>query len=284
MNKFKNFHLNIMQENLIFFDTETTGIIKNENKEIISNWDLIQIAYRKISDWKKQDKNLFFMTDTKIEVWAMAIHWIYPELLMKKSAWKYLTDDFREELSKVFLDWILIAHNIDFDKDVLQRAWIKMSDKQIDTLKVARVLKDEGVLKNNNWDLADFASLQYLRYFFELYEIKDENWNIECTTAHNAFWDVVVLEKVFYKLFELIKDKLNISDKEVLEKMIEMTKKEFIMVQNMRIWKYRGKTFKEVFEIDPNYLRWMLNTDLSEDLKYTAKVWLWLEKDKKFFS
>jgi hypothetical protein len=72
----------------------------------------------------------------------------------------------------------------------------------------------------------------------------------ECTTAHDAFGDVVVLENVFYSLFNIIKDKLEISDEEVIEKMISMTNKEFILIKTMRIGKYRGKSFEEVANID----------------------------------
>jgi len=47
------------------------------------------------------------------------------------------------------------------------------------------------------------------------------------------------LENVFYKLFERIKEKLNISDAEVLEIMQKITDKEFSMIKTMRIGKYR---------------------------------------------
>ena len=53
---------------ILFFDTETTGILKDDKWQITSNWDLIQLAYRKIENWVKTDKNIFFNTDTEIEV------------------------------------------------------------------------------------------------------------------------------------------------------------------------------------------------------------------------
>ncbi len=268
---------------LLFFDTETTGILKDEKNNIVSNWDLIQLAYRLLKNWKKEDKNIFFNTDTKIEISSMAIHWIYPELLRKKSNWKYLDDEAREKLSKIFSENILVAHNIDFDKDVLEKSWIKYSSELIDTLKVARIMWDEGVLKGPNQEEPEFMNLQYLRYFFELYEIRDSEWKLECTTAHDAFWDVVVLENVFYELFKRMKNILKLSDWEIIEKMMEMTKKEFIMVKKMRVGKYRWRTFEEVYNIDKWYLQWMIGADFSEDIKYTAKVWLWLQEDKKFF-
>jgi hypothetical protein len=47
------------------------------------------------------------------------------------------------------------------------------------------------------------------------------------------------LEKVFYELFKIIKNKLNLSDEEVIENMMSMTKKEYILIKTMRIGKYR---------------------------------------------
>lgn len=268
---------------IIFFDTETTWIIKNDFWEVISNWDLIQIAYRKIENWVKIDENIFFNTDTKIEIWAIAIHGIYKKLLEKKSAWKYLSDEGRKKLSTILNNWILVAHNIDFDKDVLTNSNINYWEKLIDTLKVAKVLWSEWVLINNNGVAPEYVNLQYLRYFFELYEITDSDWNTEITTAHDAFWDVVVLEKVFYELFKIIKTKLNISDDEVLEIMQKMTKKEFTLIETMRLWKYRWKTFEEISKMDRWYLQWIVWADFTPDIKYTCQVWLGEIVDEKFF-
>jgi DNA polymerase III epsilon subunit-like protein len=35
---------------LVFLDTETTGIIKDDKNQIVSNGDLIQLAYRKLEN------------------------------------------------------------------------------------------------------------------------------------------------------------------------------------------------------------------------------------------
>jgi len=269
---------------ILFFDTETTGILKDDLWNITSNGSMIQLAYRKIENWEKIDENLFFKTDTKIEIGSMAVHWIYPKLLEEKSFGKYLSDEVRKNISKIFNENIIVAHNIDFDKDVLAKSGISFTDKMIDTLKVAKVLWSEEVLFNEDWTEPEYVNLQYLRFFFKHYEIKDENWNHEYTTAHDAFWDVVVLENVFYSLFDIIKNKLDKTDENVLETMMEMTKKEFILIKTMRIGKYRGKTFEEVASFDKWYLEWMTKADFTDDIKYTCNVWLWKMKDKIFFS
>ncbi len=269
---------------ILFFDTETTGIIKDDKWWIYSNWKMIQLAYRELKDWIKSDWNMFFNTDTEIQIGAMAVHGIYPELLEKKSNWKYLDNEVREKINKIFSDKILVAHNIDFDKDVLDKSGIEYSDKLIDTLKVAKIMWSEWFLKNSQNKSPEYVNLQYLRYFFELYEINDVDWKSECTTAHDAFWDVIVLENIFYNLFEIIQNVLNKTDEEVLEIMQEMTKKEFTMIEVMRIGKYRGKTFEEIAEIDRWYLEWITNADFTDDIKYTCNVLLWKIEDKKFFS
>lgn len=269
---------------ILFFDTETTGILKDEKNNITSNGSMIQLAYRKLEDEKKIDENLFFMTDTKIEIGSMAVHGIYPKLLKEKSKWEYLNDDNRADLEKEFLNNILVAHNMDFDKDVLWKENIKYWEKLIDTLKVAKTMWAEWVLFDSEWNAPEYVNLQYLRYFFELYEINDKNWVEECTTAHDAFGDVIVLENVFYSLFKRIKEKLNISDEEVLEVMQEITAKEFSMIQTMRIGKYRGKSFEEVADMDRWYLEWITKADFTPDIKYTCNVWLGKTEDKKFFN
>ena len=269
---------------ILFFDTETTGILKDSENKVVSNGSMIQIAYRKLDNWVKSDENLFFMTDTKIEVGSMAVHWIYPKLLKEKSKWEYLNDKTRSILEKEFTNNILVAHNMDFDKDVLRNENVKYGENLIDTLKVAKTMWSEWVLFDSEWNAPEYVNLQYLRYFFELYEIKDENGENECTTAHDAFGDVVVLEKVFYNLFKRIKEKLNISNDEVLRTMQEITEKEFTLIEIMRIWKYRGKTFEEVASMDRGYLEWIIKADFTPDIKYTCDVWLGNVEDKKFFS
>lgn len=270
--------------NILFFDTETTGILKNEKWEVTSNGDLIQLGYRAIDDGVKTDANLFYNTDTEIEIWAIAVHNIHKELLKEKSEWKYLDDTERERLAEIFKDNIIVAHNLDFDLDVLDCAKIKYPNTFIDTLKVAKVMWSEWVLINSKWKEPEYVNLQYLRFFFELYNIKDADGNDECTTAHDAFWDVVVLENVFYWLFNIIKSKLDITDDEVIEVMQRMTAKEHTLIKTMRIWKYRGKTFEEVAQIDRWYLQWIIWADFTEDIKYTCKVWLWEIEDETFFS
>ena len=103
---------------LIFFDTETTGIIKDNSNKITSNGDLIQLAYKKIDSGKVETENIYVNTDTKMEIGAIATHGIYPKLLQEKSEGKYIADITIDE--SVFKDNVLIAHNAIFDTSVME--------------------------------------------------------------------------------------------------------------------------------------------------------------------
>ena len=60
--------MNELTKTLVFLDTETTGIIKDNKNQIIENGDLIQLAYRKLENGESIDENIFVNTDTKMEI------------------------------------------------------------------------------------------------------------------------------------------------------------------------------------------------------------------------
>jgi len=53
------------------------------------------------------------------------VHGIYKDLLVEKSNNKYLEDDVREELNPIFTDNTIVAHNLEFDLDVLKKSNIQ---------------------------------------------------------------------------------------------------------------------------------------------------------------
>lgn len=46
------------------------------------------------------------------------------------------------------------------------------------------------------------------------------------------------------------------------------------LLYRIRFGKHKGKTFEEVSTEDKGYLRWLLGTDLDEDMEFTVKHWL----------
>lgn len=266
---------------LVFLDTESTGILKNDKNEVISNGEMIQLGYRKVENGTKKDANIYIDTDAKIEIWAMATHNIYPEMLKEKSGWKKIEDIELERT--IFTDNILVAHNAAFDIEVLKRSGIECSELIIDTLKVAKTMLSEWVFNEIEGQDPEYVNLQYLRYYFKHYEILDKNGNPEITTAHDAFGDVVVLEKIFESMYQIIEKKLGITGDDIIDLMLKITQKEYTLLTTMTFGKYRGKTFEEVATIDRRYLDWIIDADFPDDVKYTCSVWLGEREDEKFF-
>lgn len=219
---------------LIFLDTETTDL----DKKI-----MIQFAWIKTAPGIfKQTKEFFIKTDHEIWLEAMAIHHITPKILNEK--WSNL-EDVKDEINEFLKDSILIAHNADFDKEVLIKNWFDVENFDwIDTYTVAYNLLTGSNMKHN---------LQYLRYYFDC-EFEHE------INPHDALSDVIVLEKVFWKLFHLV------PDQETSNWMIKETKK-WIILREFTFGKYAWKTFEEVVKYDRWYLEWLLNSESQKEQK-----------------
>jgi exodeoxyribonuclease X len=125
--------------------------------------------------------------------------------------------------------------------------------QHICTLKLAHKLDTEGHL--------DKHALQYLRYA----------WGFEIdATAHDALGDVLVLEKVFLRIQDEYEKQYPLDPDETVRLMIKHSS-EPVLIARVPFGKHRGTHFNAV---PKSYLNWMLSTDLSEDLKYTAKFYL----------
>ena len=126
---------------------------------------------------------------------------------------------------------------------------------------MARALDKENKLPQHK--------LQFLRYFLDI-EINAK--------AHDALGDVLILEKLFEKLFDKIKKENNFSDEEVFKNMIEISSKPSLM-HSFSFGKHNGKTVKDVARTDRGYLEWFLETKEKEnpedeDWIYTLKHYL----------
>jgi DNA polymerase III epsilon subunit-like protein len=246
---------------LIFFDTETTG---NTEKD-----SLVQIAY-------KYDNETFvelYKPSIKIPPEASAVHHITNKMVADKPTFKESTD--QPIIKKLFEDEnsIVIAHNALFDLMIIAKEDI-IPNKFICTLRVARYLDPEGKVDRYN--------LQYLRYLLDL-EVK--------ATAHDALGDVLVLEKLFERLYKKIqeetqKDPLALKgtppsqagEDPIIEKMVEISSHPSLL-RSFNFGKHLGKKIEEVAKIDRGYLEWLLSQKLAsdqidEDWIYTLKHYL----------
>jgi exodeoxyribonuclease X len=251
-----------MPKQIIFFDTETTGNTENDV--------LCQIAYKT----QNEQFSAMYKPSIKIPPEASAVHHITNKMLEDKPAF-VKSPDF-EKIKKLFEDdnSIVVAHNAIFDLMMMKKEGIK--PKQfICTLRVARYLDPEGKIERYN--------LQYLRYLLEI-EIEAQ--------AHDALGDVLVLEKLFERLLKKIieenkKDPLALKSTppsqegekmQAIAKMIEISSHPSLF-KYINFGKHSGKEIKEVAQIDPSYLEWLLKQkeegdQIDEDWIYTLRHYL----------
>ncbi|MFA6273817.1 MAG: exonuclease domain-containing protein [Candidatus Paceibacterota bacterium] len=235
-------------QNIIFFDTETTG---NTEKDF-----LCQIAY-KTSD---ESFSGLYKPPIKIPPEASAVHHITNKMLADKVAFKESPD--YKKIKELFENEnsIVVAHNTIFDLVMIEKEDIKPK-KFICTLRLARFLDSEGKIDRYN--------LQYLRYFLDL--------DIEAT-AHDAMGDVLVLEKLYERLKKKLMENEKLDENKAIEKMVEISSHPSLF-KYINFGKHSGKEIQEIARIDPSYLEWLLKSKLEsdqidEDWIYTLKHYL----------
>lgn len=215
------------KSNLIFLDTETTGIGPEDR--------LCQVAYQ----FQGVEKEALFKPPVPISIDAMAVAHITNKMVAEKEV--FLDSTMHSELVEIFSgENILVAHNVGFDAEMLRRE--KLEPKQlIDTFKLAQYLDVNG-------EIPKYA-LQYLRYYFEL--------EVENAPAHDALGDIRVLEKLFDYYFQ----KMSANGKaetDVLHEMLLVSARP-ILVKKFNFGKYVGMSVADVLQKDKGYLQWLLN-------------------------
>jgi DNA polymerase III epsilon subunit-like protein len=187
----------------------------------------------------------------------MAVHNITSEMVEHKP--EFAGHEVQSALAELLKDHILVAHNASFDMAVLRTEKVFTKD-HICTLKVAHRYAHSDKRGNE----LSGRSLQYLRYALDL----DEDGVI----AHDALGDIVILEKLFRVLWDLVSSEMKTSDElKILEHMQEISKQPMLL-RTIRFGKHRGKKFAEIAESDRSYLEWLFGqSDLDESLKFTLK-------------
>lgn len=241
-------------QKIIFFDTETTGV---------NNTDfLCQLAYKIYSPGRADNETFceLYKPEIKIPAEASAVHHITNKMVENKIPFQK-SPDFKK-IKNLFenKNSTLVAHNAKFDVAIIKKEDINPKNV-ICTLRVARALDKENKLPQHK--------LQFLRYFLDI-EIDAK--------AHNALGDVLVLEKLFERLFDKIKKENNFTDEEVLQNMIKISARPSLMY-SFSFGKHAGKTVEDVSKMDRGYLQWFLATKEEEnpedeDWIYTLKHYL----------
>lgn len=243
------------KQNLLYFDTETTD---TQCK------DIMQLAF--LTDSPDIYLNMYFKPIQEISFGAMAVHNITPEDVEDLDSFQdaklpsegidpeYKGDSLKEYLQFLAKKYIWVAHNVDFDVEVMEKKDIHI-ENTICTLKVSR----NALTTDDGRDLESYR-LQFLRYYLGLYKRE----NREHIKAHDALSDVYFLKD----LFTYLKDNTKLS----IENMIMITKQPQVM-REMTFGKYMGKTFEEIERTDREYLEWLVESMQDKpDLQWNAKL------------
>jgi exodeoxyribonuclease X len=218
----------------LFLDTETTGNQEDDR--------LCQLAYKNEAGLKC---NRLFNPGRPISIDAMSVHHITNEMVATQEV--FSESSTWQELKRLVEDegQILVAHNAAFDIAILRNENI-VPKRYICTLKLARFLDQDAVIPR--------YSLQYLRYYLGL--------NVDAQ-PHDAYGDILVLEA----LFDRIQARMQKEHQEgVVDLMLSVSQRPSL-IRRMPFGKHRGLKMEEVPE---DYLRWLMSTDLDEDMAYSV--------------
>lgn len=192
-----------------------------------------------------------------MSVKAMSVTHITNKMIEDKEPFE--GSETKRELASLLEEGILVAHNAKFDVAMLSAEGLEVP-RFICTLRLARHLDKDNKIPEYN--------LQYLRYYLDL-EIE--------ARAHDAEGDVLVLEALFQRLFDKMKESWP-DEERVLEEMMQISSRPSLFAL-FNFGKHKGKLLADVVKTDRNYLEWLLNqktlnSEDDDDWVYTLKHYL----------
>ena len=235
---------------ILFLDTETTGNSDNDR--------LVQLAVKE-RFVEEPLVNALYKPPVAISIESMAIHHITEKMVAGKPAFKDAPEYTGLKDLLEHKETITVAHNSAFDLAMLAREGVAPR-ASICTYKVAYALDPNDQLPNYR--------LQYLRYLLDL-DVEAE--------AHDALGDVLVLEALFERLMEKMKERHG-TEESAIEAMLNISARPLLFT-TLRFGKYNGKKIEEVAKTDRSYLEWLLREKEKEptvetDWIYTLQHYL----------
>lgn len=234
---------------IVFFDTETTG---NGPGDYLCQLAILERgASTPIVD-------ALYKPPVPIPFECSAIHHVSNRMVADRPAFKDAPEyaSIKELIESD--DTICVAHNAAFDNQILKNDGINIKNL-LCTFKVIRELDTESQFTMHK--------LQYLRYALDI-ELD--------VSSHEAFADVLVLEKLFEYELEQAMTKWGCDEETALAKMMEITA-EPLAIKTINFGKYNGKTIAEVAAMDIGYLSWLLDQKRKSDKDETDWIYT-LEK------
>ena len=235
---------------ILFLDTETTG---NGDKD-----RLVQLAVKE----RYIDEplvNALYKPPVPISIESMAIHHIHERMVAGKPAFQDAPEypGLKDLLESE--EVIVVAHNAAFDLAMLAREGVTPR-RAICTYKLAYALDPTDVMPNYR--------LQYLRYLLDL-DVEAE--------AHDALGDVLVLEALFARLLDKMKERHGTEEAALLAALALSARP--LLFTTLRFGKYNGTKIEDIAKTDRGYLEWLLgqkegNPVAEADWIYTLKHYL----------
>ncbi len=230
---------------LVFLDLETTGL---EEKDRICELALI------IDEGGKSVvTSTLCKSPKKISKEAMSLHHITNEMIVDAQACQ------QSETYKLLQDCniednVLIAHNVNFDLNMLEKEGFDLNMKRVDTLRCVKALIPE----------CERFNLQFLRYELDLYKEEKglaSELGIELC-AHRALSDSLHLVLLWKTLLQYA----------TVSQLIEISAKP-VLLDKLPFGKYNGRYIEEIVNLDLGYLHWMLENieGMDEDLQYSIR-------------
>jgi DNA polymerase III epsilon subunit-like protein len=258
----------ILIEDMIFsiFDTETTGDNKSGNDKPI---EIAVVKWNMKKGFLEAPKSWLVNPQMPIHPSAIAVHGLLDEDVENEKILEEILPDF---LNYIKEDTTLVAHNINFDLDMLP-ILKERNNLKLDVLKFAKQIYKIGELGHKNQDLRSYKS-QELRYWLN---IKIDTMGLQ---AHRAAADILVTGEVFG---ETLRRYLERSNAKTMKELMDFINAP-ILVEKMPFGKFKGMDIKDIVEQElkskNNYIAWLLKEshsgkmNLSEELKYTIEYYL----------
>lgn len=230
---------------LVVLDTETTGTDKQRD-------EIITISATKIwPNYKTETLSIKVKPSFPIPVESSEVHGIYDKDVA--SCPSFATKAF--DISTFIKNCDLAGYNVDFDLSILTRqleeAGIKGTTINAAIYDAFAVFKDDSP--------RDLKAA--VRYYTDR-EIED---------AHDADGDVKSTISVIAEQLIMRKKPLH----EVAEEFAGKTKDRYIVVKDGREYLNFGKNKGQALdEVDPGFLKWMLNKDFPSDVKATISKYV----------